>query len=582
MKVRLARTAGFCMGVRRAMDMVLTEARKEEGPLYTYGPLIHNHQVLDLLAAKNIHTVSDPAALKKGRIVVRAHGIPPKERQQLKATGLKMINATCPRVARVQSIIRSRTRRGQDAIIIGDRDHAEVIGLMGHSARPPHVIQSVEEVHVLPDLEKPFVVAQTTQNEKNYHAMVEALRERCPRVQVFDTICDATHQRQEEVRSFAGEVDAVVVVGGYHSGNTQRLVDVAREAGLTTFHVETEKELDTKLLAGMNVVGVTAGASTPNWMIKNVVLTIEEIRSRKETWVKRGLRKMIKFLVLNNLSTAIGAFSFCHAVGMLAGRDPGFSFSFLSFLYIYAMYVLNQFLDKGAGAYNDPERAAFLKKHKRLRIATGLAATAFSLLLAYLIGMATFISLSAISLLGVIYSIPIVPERIQRRYNYTKIEDIPGSRSLSEALAWVAVMGVLPLLERGVLSWPAALISILVLFLMAYSRTVLFDIFQLQGDLIVGTETLPILLGKRKTLKFIKILLICTGMLLFVSPMFKLSTLFCYFLFLSLIPLFLWVMAYEKRWFNPGIKLEAAVDANFVLAGLLALIWRLDPWPWSA
>jgi 4-hydroxy-3-methylbut-2-enyl diphosphate reductase len=243
------------------------------------------------------------------------------------------------------------------------------------------------------------------------------------------------------------------------------------------------------------------------------------------------------------------------------------------------MYVLNQFLDKGAGAYNDPERAAFLKKHKRLLIATGVGATAFSLLLAYGIGMAAFLSLCAFSLLGIIYSVPIVPKTLQQTHRYSKIKDVPGSRSLSEALAWVAVMGVLPLLEKGDIYWPGAVVSLLVLFLAAYSRSVLFDVFQVQGDLIVGTETLPILIGERKTLKFIKILLLSAGLVLFLGSLLGFSNPYGYVLFLSLIPLFLCVMAYEKRWLNPGIKLEAAVDGNFFLAGFLAVIWQLYPWP---
>ena len=198
MKVKFAKTAGFCMGVRRAMEIVLAEANRGEGPLFTFGPLIHNNQVLDLLESKGVHSVEDLDGLQTGRIVIRAHGIPPQKRQDLKDTGLKIIDATCPRVARVQAIIRYHTKKGYTVVIVGDKDHAEVIGLMGYSKGPAHVIQSVKEVFALPHLDKVFIVAQTTQNEKNYRDVVKALKERFPNVLVFDTICDATHQRQKD------------------------------------------------------------------------------------------------------------------------------------------------------------------------------------------------------------------------------------------------------------------------------------------------------------------------------------------------------------------------------------------------
>jgi len=211
------------MGVRRAMEMVLTEANKGTGPLYTFGPLIHNHQVFDLLASKGIRPVDDLNALKSGTIIIRAHGIPPQDRRAIRETGLKIVDATCPKVARVQAIIRYHTRKGSTAIIVGNKGHAEVVGLLGYSEGPAHVIQTVDDVSELPDLDQVFVVAQTTQNEQNYLEVVNALKERFPELQIFHTICDATYHRQQEVRSFSGQVDATVVVGGFHSGNTLRL-----------------------------------------------------------------------------------------------------------------------------------------------------------------------------------------------------------------------------------------------------------------------------------------------------------------------------------------------------------------------
>ena len=185
MKVRLAKTAGFCMGVRRAMEIVLAEANKADGPLFTLGPLIHNNQVLQLLETKGVRAVEDPEGLPEGRIVIRAHGIPPQLRRKIKNSGLKAIDATCPRVARVQAIIRYHTKKGRSAIIVGDENHAEVIGLKGYSETPAHVIRTVDDVSKLPHLQKPFVVAQTTQNDENFRQVVKALKARFPDILVL-------------------------------------------------------------------------------------------------------------------------------------------------------------------------------------------------------------------------------------------------------------------------------------------------------------------------------------------------------------------------------------------------------------
>jgi (E)-4-hydroxy-3-methyl-but-2-enyl pyrophosphate reductase len=562
------------MGVRRAMELVLTEINRKKGPLFTFGPLIHNNQVLDLLASKGVKAIDDLKGLTNGAIVIRAHGIPPQKRQEIKDTGLKVIDATCPKVARVQALLRYHTNKGSTAVIVGNRGHAEVVGLLGYCKTPAYVIETKEDVLSLPDLERMVVVAQTTQNVKNYSEVAKAIKERFPSAQVLNTICNATFYRQREVRSFAGQVDATVVVGGFHSGNTLRLVQVSRESNTPTFHVETEKDLDKNMLSGMKVVGVTAGASTPNWMIKKVVSEIEGIRGKTEGAVSHWLKRFFKFLLANKVGVSLGAFCLSYATAILVERAPGLTFPTLAFLYIYAMHVLNRFLDRGAGAYNDPERAAFLIKHRLFLIISGVVAVLSTVLISYLIGTRTFIALCGLSVIGLAYSLPLVPEKARHRYSYYKIKDIPGSRSLSESLAWVAIVAVLPLLEAEHIAWTAALISSLTVFTMSYVRSTMFDMFDVQGDLIVGTETLPISLGKRKTLLILKAVLVVAGLFLLLCPFLGLVGRFSYVLLVPVITLSFCLLAYERRWVYPGFVLEAMVEGNFLIAGLLALIWQ--------
>ena len=562
------------MGVRRAMAIVLTEANRGNGPLYTFGPLIHNKQVLNLLSSKGVRAVDDLSVLEKGTIIIRAHGIPPQQRREIRKTGLNVIDATCPKVAKVQAIIRYHTRKGATAVIFGNKGHAEVTGLLGYCETPAHVIQSAEDVSALPHLEDVFIVAQTTQNEQRFQEVSAALKSRFPNLQIFHTICGATYHRQYEILSFVDQVDATVVVGGFHSANTQRLVQVSREAGQTTFHVETEKDLDREKLSGLKVIGVTAGASTPNWMIKKVVSEIESLRGKKETasshWLKRGF----KFLMANNIIVSLGALFFTHTAAILSKRPPDIYFPVIAALYVYAMHVLNLFLDKGASAYNDPERATFLNKHKSLLVLTGISAVGAALILSYNIGLITFFALLSLSSLGVAYSLPLLPEKIQHQYAYYKIKDIPGSRSLSEALAWAAVIGILPLLEMAHISWPSGIIVIFTVFTMSYVRAILFDIFQVQGDLIVGSETLPITLGEKRTLTFVKVILIVTAIILSICPFLGLVSFFSTFILLPLLALSFCLIAYEKRLLYPSVTLEALVESSFFLAGFLALFWQ--------
>jgi len=168
------------MGVRRAMEMVLTEANKNEGPIFTYGPLIHNNQVIALLESKGVTSIDEIKGIKEGTLAIRAHGIPPKRRKLLKESGLRIIDATCPRVARVQAIIRYQTKKGKTAVIIGDRDHPEVVGLLGYAGDRAYVINQSNDVFNIPEREKVFVVAQTTQDTRTYQEIVEAVHDRFP------------------------------------------------------------------------------------------------------------------------------------------------------------------------------------------------------------------------------------------------------------------------------------------------------------------------------------------------------------------------------------------------------------------
>ena len=310
-------------------------------------------------------------------------------------------------------------------------------------------------------------------------------------------------------------------------------------------------------------------------MIKNVVKEIEAILSRRESLIGRWVRRLFKVLLLCNVLVALGAFALSYAATVLAGAKQDLIHPILAFLYVYAMYVMNRFLDKGASTYNDPERAKFYRTHRVWLIFTGLGAILYALVLSYFLGSPIFFSMIGVIVLGTIYSIPIVPAGDRHLWRFVRIKDIPGSKTLVEALAWAAVIALLPLLEPVEIHWFQAITSFLFVFSMVYVVSGLFNIFQVQGDRIVGAETLPITLGENRTLQLLKGVVFGGALILILAPSFGPVGPFSYVLVVCFLSLFLSILTYEKRWIYSGNRLEALAEGNFFLAGLLGLFWQL-------
>jgi (E)-4-hydroxy-3-methyl-but-2-enyl pyrophosphate reductase len=572
MKVQLAKTAGFCMGVRRAMELALEASYHYPDPIYTYGPLIHNPQVLRMLEDKGIRILDPVVDQPTGTLIIRAHGIPLEDKERLKKTGFSIVDATCPRVIKVQAIIGKYAQEGYTPIIVGDRDHPEVVGLLGYSQGLGLVVTGLNQVAGLPDLDKVIVVAQTTQDETLFQEVVDKLKDRFPTALIFNTICNATHQRQEEVRRLAQKVEGLVVVGGFNSGNTRRLAGVAQSVGTPTFHVETEDQLDKEALCRLKTIGVTAGASTPNWMIRKVVQELEFTRSRVGYNLRTTLYNIIRFFLKSNLMVALGAGFLSLVAGRLLQKPFRWNYFFITFFHIYAMHALNHILDLGAAEYNDPDRSQFYKKYRTIFALSGTTAALFSLAVAFFLGTAPFLLLTAMSVLGILYSYQIVPAVWQRFMVMKKIKDIPASKSLSVALGWGGVTTLIPAMGEHQTLSPSLIITFLIICSLVYIRSGLFDILDIQGDMIVGKETLPILIGEEKTGRFLKGLSLGTMALLVVGVFFRLFPPWGLWLLISLGYLFLLLIIYERKWVLAGsIYFEAMIESSFILAGITAL-----------
>jgi 4-hydroxy-3-methylbut-2-enyl diphosphate reductase len=282
MQVLLAEEFGFCFGVERAVEMV-EGALAEGATVRTLGPLIHNTQETQRLEAEGVRTIAAPAEVEEGvTAVIRAHGVTPEVQRELETRATKVVDATCPFVTKVQKLAERAAAQGRDVVVVGNPDHPEMIGVVGYAPHNSHVVRDASEVAALPDLHAPLVVSQTTLKLKTFLEAAEAVRLKADaEPQIVNTICSATRDRQDAARALAGEVDAFYVIGGKHSSNSVKLLAVCQEQCPKSFLIETPGEIDPADLAGAERVGVTAGASTPNWLIEQVVARLREIGDAK-------------------------------------------------------------------------------------------------------------------------------------------------------------------------------------------------------------------------------------------------------------------------------------------------------------
>ena len=276
MEIKLAKTAGFCFGVKRAVDTVYKEAEKNNETIYTYGPIIHNEQVVEDLERNGVfvvNTIDELKALKKGTtVIVRSHGVGKFVYDLMEEYGLNIVDATCPFVKKIHRIVERESKAGKRIIIIGNDKHPEVEGIKGWVCGTATVIETIEEAQgfVAEETEQLCIVSQTTFNYNKFQDLVEIISEKGYDVESINTICNATEERQTEAKLIAGTVDGMIVIGGSHSSNTQKLFEICKKECENTYYIQTLEDLDIEKLKGMNVVGVTAGASTPNNIIEEV------------------------------------------------------------------------------------------------------------------------------------------------------------------------------------------------------------------------------------------------------------------------------------------------------------------------
>ncbi len=277
MSVKVAEHAGFCFGVKRAVELVETELAKGQSKIYTYGPIIHNDTVVNDLCARGVEVIpedSDLDGYEPGIVVIRSHGISRKVHEGLEGHGFEIVDATCPFVRKIHRIVDEYSSNGYKILVVGNPNHPEVQGIIGwiQPEVPYFVIQSKEEISELPFSmeDKICLVGQTTYNYKKFQELVELIKQKGYDIVALSTICNATEERQTEAAQIAQEADVMLVIGGKNSSNSQKLFEICKKECDNTYFIQTVDDLDTSVLDSQNHIGITAGASTPNNIIEEV------------------------------------------------------------------------------------------------------------------------------------------------------------------------------------------------------------------------------------------------------------------------------------------------------------------------
>ena len=278
MKIILAKNAGFCWGVKRVVKITEEEIKKNNSKIYTHGPLIHNREVIKKFEEKGVTALPTDISAeylnsldKDSSIIIRAHGIPPNENKKIIGAGMKIIDGTCPHVVKIQNFVADAFEKNRTVLILGDNGHAEVVGLLGFCPDKGYVVSKESDLINVPANVPITVVAQSTLDKKSYDNLTKIIKNKWNDCNIINTRCDATTRRQNEAIELCEQVDLMIVIGGKNSANTKRLAQICTDSGVFTYHIESADELDEIIFDNINRIGVTAGASTPEWIINAVI-----------------------------------------------------------------------------------------------------------------------------------------------------------------------------------------------------------------------------------------------------------------------------------------------------------------------
>jgi len=557
------------MGVRNAVLKITKELQNSDEEILVFGPLIHNPQTIELLEMRGMRVINSLEKIRGKQVAIRSHGIPINEYRDIKSKAIRVINLTCPRVARVQAIIKKFSSRGYFVIIIGDRDHAEVIGLMSYASQGCAVVSDVADLSGIPGNHKYVIVAQTTADRQLFADVIESIKMQFNDIEIVDTICDSTRHRQEELlKGIEDGIDTLVVVGGKNSANTKRLARIGEKSGIRTVLIESENEIEEKDFSNSKSVLITAGASTPGWIINGVTEKLHEISCKQSNFVFYGLFRFYELLVKTNILSSIGAAAITIMTLLVTNWPINADLPAISFLYIFSMYSINNYMEQQSLRINNPNKYRIYKKYGKFFLFFSILSIAFTILLAYRQSVLVMTILAISTVLGAMYSSDLV-KSITARFRSKHLSRFYNSRVVS-SLGWVVITVISPMMDTG--PDPLQMTALcLFVFTLIFMKQILIDMVAFQGDLILGRETLAIVLGPRGV-KYLFVLMALVTVPLMIYASVINNKLFL--LFITSIAYYIGLMIIISRPLSVNsMRYELAVDANFIIIlGLLPVL----------
>ena len=501
MKVRVAKSAGFCMGVRKAMDAVM-EASRGNDRTFTLGPLIHNPQAIGTLESRNVYVADDVDETLAGQtVVIRAHGVTLEKRAQLDAVGADVVDGTCPKVLKSELTLKKYFDQGYDIVIVGDRGHAEIEALLSYTAGKGRVVETLDEAAKLPHFDKVCVISQTTFNSQGYCEIADEICRHADDSYVANTVCSSTERRQADVRKLAEETDATVVVGGKSSANTKRLAEISDELGQPTFLIEEPAELDLNALSKYEEIGVTAGASTPNWVIKEVIDSISGYTPESRRGISALFMTLAFFAIEGNFVLCAGASALTYVMSLLLDLPLSIFIIMMPFFYLFPLHAVNRYLEINWKQVSASREAGRMKSYWNFYLLIAALSFLTTLAIAWHTGIVTTIVVTLSYLFGGLYSVRVLPNSWHVRFR--RLRDIPASKDLFIAVAWTFAVVVLPVVSYGVSLNMTAVLGGLFVFVTVLSRTAMLALGGIESDKLIGLETLPVLIGKKKTIRYL-------------------------------------------------------------------------------
>ncbi|MEI0579989.1 4-hydroxy-3-methylbut-2-enyl diphosphate reductase [Brachyspira pilosicoli] len=495
MKVEIGKFAGFCDGVKYAVEKTFSQASKSSEDIYVDGHLIHNPQTLDMLEKTGVKTYEDTeddmSVLDNKTVIIRAHGISPERREALSNHAKKIVNLTCKYVAKIQALVKKHSSLGYRVIVIGNPTHPEIIGVCGF-ANDVYIVYKDEDIDKLPeDDKKTLIVAQTTLQKETFNKFVSQIQNKYKNSELIikNTICEATEQRQNEILEIAKRNDVVLVIGGSESSNTKNLYKIASNIK-PSFYVEFKEDLEKIDLTPYKNVGIMAGASTPDWLIEDIAQTIKDNYSSS---FYRGINKVFDFLNYGYIFFSFGAFLMSYAIYDILSKPFQYRIGV-----IVALYYLFMSLGNGYSNYtikiSDKRRYLFYQKYKPAFLTIIIVSALIMFYLAYKVDIGILMLTILSTLLGTAYNISFEKnDRFNNSFFFRIFKKLVPFKAIIISIAVTTLLnGSIFLLNRNILkeNTLSYLFSVSIVFIFMFIRQALIEIKFSQSDKIAGAVTL--------------------------------------------------------------------------------------------